>query len=53
MTVEYIERTFGLDSSEKKKLNLLGPHVLETNLQIDKMSRLNSFSSDFLDLLDL
>lgn len=53
MVVEYVERTFGLDSLERQQLKLLGPHVLETGLEIDKILRLDIFSSDVLDLLDL
>ncbi len=53
ITVEYVERTLGLDTMEKQKLNLLGPQVLETSLQIDKVLRMDIFSSDVLDLLDL
>jgi hypothetical protein len=32
MTVEYIERTIGLDSVDKQKLNLMGSTVLETSM---------------------
>jgi len=32
MTVEYVDRTLSLDSLEKQKLKLMGPHVLETGL---------------------
>ena len=53
MSVEYVERTLGLDTMEKQKLNLLGPQVLETSLQIDKVLRMDIFSTDVLDLLDL
>lgn len=53
MTIEYVERTLGLDTVDKQKLNLLGPTVLETSLQIDKVLRMEFFSSDVLDLLDL
>lgn len=38
---------------DNQKLNLLGPTVLETSLQVDKMLRMDIFSSDVLDLLDL
>jgi hypothetical protein len=53
MSVEYVERTLGLDTMEKQKLNLLGPQVLETSLQIDKVLRMDIFSTDVLDLIDL
>ena len=53
MTVEYVERTLGLDTMEKQKLNLLAPMVLETSLQIDKVLRMDILASDVLDLLDL
>lgn len=32
MTVEYVDRTLSLDSIDKQKLKLMGPHVLETGL---------------------
>lgn len=53
MTVEYVDRTLSLDSLEKQKLKLMGPHVLETGLQVEKVLRLDIFSTDVLDLLDL
>ena len=53
MTVEYIERTLGLDSLDNQKLNLLGPYVLEQNIHLDKVLKMDFFNSDVMDLLDL
>ena len=47
MTVEYVERTLGLDTMEKQKLNLLGPQVLETSIQIDKVLRMDILRGGF------
>jgi TPR repeat protein len=52
MSIEYILRTYALDTSEREKLTLMGPYVLEKGLQIEKKLSLESFSSDVLDLLE-
>ena len=53
MTVEYVEKTLGFDSVDKKRLNLLGSDVLDTTMQIDKVLRMDIFTADVMDLLDL
>ena len=36
LTTEYVDRTYGLDTIEREKLNLLGPYILsDQSLQID------------------
>jgi len=54
LTTEYVDRTFGLDTIEREKLNLLGPYILsESSLMIDHQLRANTNSLDIIDLLDL
>ena len=50
---EYVERTYGLDTIERDKLNLLGPYYLSGNLEIDRQLQMPSQSTDVIDLLDL
>jgi hypothetical protein len=51
---EYVERTYGLDTIEKEKLNLLGPYYLSgESLQIGRQFQMPSQSTDVIDLLDL
>jgi len=52
MSIEYILRTYALDTSEREKLTLMGPYALEKGLQVDKKLSLEKFSSDVLDLLE-
>jgi len=33
-TIEYIERTFGMDTIEKNKLNLMGPYSIDKSMQV-------------------
>jgi ABC-type Na+ transport system ATPase subunit NatA len=33
-TIDYIERTYGMDSIEKNKLNLMGPYSIDKNMQV-------------------
>jgi hypothetical protein len=38
LTSEYVDRSFGLDTVEKEKLNLLGPYMLNEQLMQDKQT---------------
>jgi hypothetical protein len=43
LTVEYVERTFGLQSVELNKLNLLGPFVIsESEMILDSTVQANT-----------
>ena len=54
LTTEYVDRTYGLDTIEREKLNLLGPYVLsEASLLIDHQLKASTNSLDIIDLLDL
>lgn len=52
MSVDYVQRTFGLDSIDKQKLDLLGPNVLETNMQIEKVLRMEHYTPDVRELVE-
>ena len=54
LTTEFVEKTYGLYTVERDKLNLLGPFVLsESSMQIKQSIQANTNSLDIIDLLDL
>ena len=47
-TIEYIEKTYGMDTIEKTKLNLMGPYSIDKNMQVATPSDVYQ-SADFVD----
>lgn len=55
LQTHFVEKTFGLYSFEKEKLNLLGPFVLPEQKMIIEDSKVNAdnIDEDLIDLLNM
>jgi len=52
-TIEYIDASYGMDSVERSKLNLMGSYTFKQEMQLDSSIPADVISNDVLDLLDL